>query len=29
MIIVGIDPSLTHTGLCRLTDGKILDEKKL
>jgi len=28
MIIVGIDPSLTHTGLCRLTDGKILNEKK-
>ena len=28
MIVVGIDPSLRHTGLCRLTDGKILDEKK-
>lgn len=27
MIIIGIDPSLVHTGLCRLTEGKIKDKK--
>ena len=28
MIVIGIDPSLTGTGLCRLTDGKVLDDIK-
>jgi len=28
MIVIGIDPSLTGTGLCRLTDGKLLDKER-